>query len=95
MNKHIILIIVAIILVAIGSQYFIHKMENDRLEKIYDEYEVCLETSHNGYKEDWNLNCSIFGKEDECSLDSEIADNLESKYMVRKNTCIKEMEAKK
>jgi uncharacterized protein YxeA len=95
MKKQITLSLTAIILVAIGSQYFIHKMENDRLENIYSEYEVCLDTSHTGYEEDWNLNCSILGKEDECALDSEIADNLESKYMVRKNTCIKEMEAKK
>jgi hypothetical protein len=70
-------------------------METNRLERVKQEYDVCVNTAYDGYKKDFEYNCMETQGIIDCPLDGDMAQQLESQYMIRKNTCIEEMKAKR
>lgn len=89
------LMILLLSLIAGSTMITLKTMESNRLDKVVAEYDVCVDTAHDGYKRDFEYNCMETQGIADCPLNGEMASELESQYMVRKNTCIEEMKAKR
>lgn len=89
------LTILLLSLIAGGTMIALKTMESKMLDEVKAEYEVCVQTAYDGYKRDFEHNCLETQGIADCPLDGNMAQQLESQYMARKNTCIEEMRAKR
>ena len=89
------LTILLLSLIVGGTMITLKTMESNRLDRVVAEYDTCVQTAHDGYKTDFEYNCMQIEGIKDCALSHDLASEMERQYMVRKNTCIEEMKAKK
>lgn len=99
--KAILLVIATILVVGFAYNFYVvvpKQLKEDRQDRELSakiEYESCVNIAFKNYSDDWDLNCEVYGKEKDCSLDLGLGTELRDEKERTEKACLEVFKAMK